>query len=81
MEAIHTVTKKGTVTIPVKIRKKHNLKEGSKVKFIETENGALIMPVLSLADLRGIDKKRKDIVYKMIRELQAERRQEALHGV
>jgi AbrB family looped-hinge helix DNA binding protein len=81
MEAIHTITKKGTVIIPVEIRKKHNLKEGSKVKFIETENGALIMPVLSLADLRGIDKKRKEIVYKMIRKLQAERRQEALHGV
>ena len=73
----HTVTEKGTVTIPAEIRRKHNMKKGSRVKFIETERGALIVPVLTLADLRGIDKDRKDIVYKMIRELQAERRDEA----
>ena len=76
----HTVTEKGTVTIPAEIRRKHNLKKGSKVKFIETEQGALIVPVLSLADLRGIDKDRKEIVYKMIKELQAERREEASRG-
>lgn len=74
---IHTVTEKGTVTIPAEIRRKHNLKKGSKVKFIDTEKGALIVPVFSLVDLRGIDKDRKEIVYKMIRELQSERRQEA----
>ncbi len=79
MQQVRTITEKGTVTIPVEIRKKHNLKKGSKVKFIETEKGALILPVLSLADLRGIDKGRKEIVYKMIRELQTERRQEASH--
>lgn len=74
---IHTVTEKGTVTIPAEIRKRHNLKKGSKVKFIDTEKGALIVPVVSLSDLRGIDKDRKEIVYKMIKELQSERRQEA----
>ena len=73
----HTVTEKGTVTIPAEIRRKHNMKKGSKVKFIETEQGALIVPVLTLADLRGVDKDRKEIVYKMIRELQAERKDEA----
>jgi AbrB family looped-hinge helix DNA binding protein len=76
----HTITEKGTVTIPAEIRRKHNLKKGSKVKFIETEQGALIVPVLTLADLRGVDKDRKELVYKMIRELQAERREEASRG-
>jgi len=76
----HTVTEKGTVTIPVGIRRKHNLKRGSKVKFIETEQGALIVPVLTLADLRGVDKDRKGLVYRMIKELQAERREEASRG-
>lgn len=74
----HTVTEKGTVTIPIEIRRKHNLKKGSKVKFVETEQGALIVPIRSLADLRGVDKDRKELVYKMIKELQAERREEAV---
>ena len=56
------------------------MKKGSRVKFIETEQGALIVPVLTLADLRGIDKERKEIVHKMIRELQVERRDEASRG-
>ena len=74
----HTITEKGRVTIPVEIRRKFNLKKGSKVRFIETGSGSRsIVPVLTLADLRGIDKDRKEIVYKMIKELQAERRKEA----
>ena len=76
----HIVTEKGTVTIPSKIRRKHNLKKGSKVKFIETEYGALLVPVPTLADLRGVDKDRKELVYKMIKELHVERREEASHG-
>jgi hypothetical protein len=36
------------------------------------------VPVLTLADLQGIDKDRKELVYKMIKELQAERREEAI---
>ena len=76
----HTITEKGTVTIPAEIRRKLNLKKGSKVKFIQTEGGAMLVPVLNLADLHGIDKDRKELVYKMIKELQAERREEASRG-
>jgi AbrB family looped-hinge helix DNA binding protein len=76
----HTITEKGTVTIPADIRRKLNLKKGSKVKFIQTEGGAMLVPVLNLADLHGIDKDRKELVYKMIKELQAERREEASRG-
>ena len=78
LQLTHTITEKGTVTIPAEIRRKYKLRKGSKVKFIDTERGTLIVPVLSLADLRGVDKDRKDLVHKMIKELQAERRQEAL---
>lgn len=74
----YIVTEKGTVTIPSAIRKKHNLKKGSKVKFIDTERGTLIVPVLSLADLRGVDREKKPVVHRMIKELQDERRKEAL---
>ena len=73
----HIITEKGTVTIPVEIRRKHHLKKGSKVRLIETEQGALIVPVLTLEDLRGADKDRKELVYKMIKELQGERKEEA----
>ena len=33
----HTATEKGTVKIPVEIRRRYNLKKGSKGKFIETK--------------------------------------------
>lgn len=71
----YTITEKGTVTIPAKLRKKYNLKEGSKVRFIETERGALIVPSPSFEELRGIIK--KEDAYAMIRELHEERRREA----
>jgi AbrB family looped-hinge helix DNA binding protein len=35
---------KGQVTIPTKIRKKLNLRQGDLVSFVETENGVLIKP-------------------------------------
>lgn len=69
------MTEKGTVTIPVRIRKKYNLKRGSKVKFVETEQGALLIPSPSFEELRGVIK--KDLAYQMIKELQQERREEA----
>jgi AbrB family looped-hinge helix DNA binding protein len=71
----YTVTEKGTVTIPVRIRKKYNLKRGSKVKFLETEHGALLIPSPSFEELRGVIK--KDLAYEMIKELQEERMREA----
>ena len=71
----YTVTEKGTVTIPVKIRKRLRLKKGSKVKFVDTEEGALLIPTPTFEELRGAIK--KEIVYKMIKELEEERREEA----
>jgi AbrB family looped-hinge helix DNA binding protein len=71
----YTVTEKGTVTIPVELRKKLRLKKGSKVRFVETEEGALIIPSLTFEELRGVIK--KEIAYEIIKELEAERRQEA----
>jgi AbrB family looped-hinge helix DNA binding protein len=35
---------KGQVTIPTKIRRKLNLKQGDLVSFVETEDGVLIKP-------------------------------------
>ena len=73
----YAVTDKGTVTIPSEIRKKYGSRKGSRVRFIETNEGVLIVPVVPLEDLYGADRDRKEIVYRMIRELQDERRKEA----
>ena len=54
------------------------MKKGSKVRIIGTEKGPLVVPIVSLADLQGVDEGRKHLVYKMIKELNAERRQEAI---
>lgn len=73
----YTITEKGTVTIPSKIRKKFRLKRGSRVEFVETDEGVLIVPVVPLEDLFGADRDKKEIVYQMIKKLQDERRKEA----
>lgn len=51
-----TITSKGQVTIPKKIREKLNLRPGDKVNFVETNEGEIkIHPQKkSIKDLRGI---------------------------
>jgi len=73
----YTVTEKGTVTIPAEIRKKYNLRKGSRVEFVETDEGVLLVPTVPLENLFGADKAIKETVYGMIKELQEERRKEA----
>jgi len=73
----YTVTEKGTVTIPAEIRKKYKLRKGSRVEFVETDEGVLLVPVIPLEDLFGADKAVKETVCQMIEELQEERRKEA----
>ncbi len=69
------MTEKGTVSIPVKLRKKYKLRSGSKVRFLDTEHGALLIPAPSFEELRGILS--KEAAYEIIKELQIERREEA----
>lgn len=78
--AFYTVTDKGTVTIPAEIRRKYGLRRGSRVKFVETEEGILLVPVTPLEELFGVDRDKKEAVSRMIRELQDERVREALEG-
>ena len=72
----YTITEKGTVTIPAEIRRKYRLKKGTRVEFIETSDGVMIVPVLPLKDLFGQDRDSKETVYRMIREIEDERRGE-----
>jgi len=72
-----TVTSKSMVTIPSKIRRKYNIKEGMKVKFVESETGVLMIPIPKLEDLRGIDSRHAPLLIKAIKELELEHREEA----
>jgi len=52
------ITSKGRITIPVEVRKKLGLKPGTRVWFIENENGEYTLKVKtgSIMNLRGIFK-------------------------
>ncbi|MGC9021334.1 MAG: AbrB/MazE/SpoVT family DNA-binding domain-containing protein [Candidatus Methanodesulfokora sp.] len=77
MEHIAKVTSKSMVTIPAEIMRKYGIKEGMRVKFIETEAGILMIPIPKLEDLHGIDRQHASVIIEGIRELEAEHRKEA----
>lgn len=47
------VKKKGRITIPVRLRKKYKIEEGTRLEVIETEEGILFKPKKSIWDLIG----------------------------
>jgi bifunctional DNA-binding transcriptional regulator/antitoxin component of YhaV-PrlF toxin-antitoxin module len=56
---------------------KYGLEQGSKIEFVETEEGLLLVPVRTLKELRGVFKGHEKIIRKGIRELEREHREEA----
>lgn len=56
MIAVTRITGSGQVTIPARMRKKHDLKAGDRVMWIEDEQGRLIVQpaAYTVADLDGI---------------------------
>ena len=77
MAYIAKVTSKNMITIPIKIVRKYGIKKGMRVKFIEGKNCIIMVPIPSLEDLRGIDRRYSQLIIDAIRELEAERRREA----
>jgi AbrB family looped-hinge helix DNA binding protein len=47
------VTRKGQTTIPVKLRLKYNIEEGTRLEVVETDGGILFRPKKSTIDLAG----------------------------
>lgn len=47
------VTRKGQTTIPIHIRKKYNLVEGSRLKVKDVGDGILLIPQKNILDLAG----------------------------
>ncbi len=76
--SVATVTSKSMVNIPVAVRRKLGLKQGSKVEFVDVEEGVLLVPLKSLRELRGAASgPGAERLRKAIAELEQERRREA----
>jgi AbrB family looped-hinge helix DNA binding protein len=68
------VTRKGQVTIPVKIRRKFKKEENSKVKIVEENGEIVIKKQLSIFDLAGSSAGKVSVeeVKRMLDEMRAE---------
>jgi len=53
METEVVVTRKGQTTIPVHLRRKYKIEEGTRLEAIDTEEGILLKPKKSTIDLAG----------------------------
>jgi AbrB family looped-hinge helix DNA binding protein len=53
MENEVVVTRKGQTTIPIKLRAKYNIAEGTRLQVLDTKDGILLKPKQSTLDLAG----------------------------
>jgi AbrB family looped-hinge helix DNA binding protein len=72
-----TVTSNSMVNIPARIRRKYGFHKGTKVLFVEQEGSVLMIPLLSLREMRGLGRDHAEQIIEGIRELEAEHREEA----
>lgn len=77
LTALATVTSKSMVTIPSSIRRKYGIEEGSKVQFVEVDGAIVLVPVKTLTEMGGLDKRRGKVLMEGVRELNREHRKEA----
>ena len=68
------VSKKGRVTIPIKLRRKYGIEEGSKVTIFEEDGKIVIKKLPSILDLAGSGAGEATVeeVKKMLDEMRAE---------
>jgi AbrB family looped-hinge helix DNA binding protein len=69
MEVV-TLSSKGQVVIPAKVRKKFSLKEGDSLVLIEENDAIRLQPLVNLSGLWGVDK--VEDTSAIIRELRKE---------
>ncbi|MDI6637515.1 MAG: AbrB/MazE/SpoVT family DNA-binding domain-containing protein [Bacillota bacterium] len=72
------MSRKGQIVIPVKIRRKYNLRQGDRF-LVRDKGGTIILEPLErhpLLGLRGAFKEKKDLVGALLRERHAERARE-----
>ncbi len=68
------VTRKGQTTIPVKLRRKYQIEEGTKLQVIDTGDGIMFKRKLTTVDLFGSGAKYATVeeMNKLLDELRAE---------
>jgi AbrB family looped-hinge helix DNA binding protein len=74
MPHIATVTHKNMVTSPAAVRRKYDIRKGDRVQFVEVKGAIIILPVKSLSDMHGVDRKHAKALLEGIRELNLEHR-------
>lgn len=73
---VSTVTTKGQLVIPSKLRRKYGIRKGTKVSFTEQEDGSLILRPLtreSIHRLRGIFKGKTSLLEFLLKERKKDR--------
>jgi AbrB family looped-hinge helix DNA binding protein len=56
-EQIVSVTEKGQATIPKQFREKHGISAPGRVKFVENEDGEMVVrPIGSMREFRGLER-------------------------
>ncbi len=55
MESLVTVTRKGQVTLPIALRRKHGIEEGMKMMVADCDAGIILKAVPRIEDLAGVD--------------------------
>lgn len=70
-----TVSSKGQLVIPVRIRRRFGIKPGTEVRFIERQGEIFFQPVTKefIRSLRGFLKSETSITQDLLRERKAER--------
>ena len=68
------LTSKGRMTIPARLRKKFKIEQGTRLEVIETKEGILFKPKLSMWDLAGSGAKYATVeeMNKLLDKLRAE---------
>lgn len=56
------VTRKGQTTIPVKLRNKYKIRQGSKLEVLDTNRGILFKPKASIFEAAGSASKEGSVV-------------------
>ena len=54
-----TLSSKGQIVIPSKVRKKFSLKEGDSLMIVAEKDGIRLQPLVNLSELWGVDKLKK----------------------
>ena len=53
---IVTLSSKGQIVIPSKVRKKYSLKKGDSLVIVEEKDAIRLQPLVNLSELWGVDK-------------------------